>query len=117
MNLSHQLHAIRQAVKMDGQNCVFSRQGENEFHEPLGEIKILECKGLYHTSNELNYLSASVMESGKIYTEKRPKLLILFEDSVQLEDKVSISGAEHRVTGIDDLGNLHLCLELSLEVI
>ena len=117
MNLSHQLHAICQVLKVRGQNCVFSRQGENEFHEPLGDEEVLKCKGLYHTSNQLNYLSSSIEESGKVYTDKRPKLLVLFDNRVQNEDTVSIGSSKYKVSGIDDLGDLHLCLDLSLEVI
>lgn len=111
----HQFHQIKQLIERRGLDCIFLRQGENEFHEPSGDMEILTCKGLFHETN--GYLRVSMTESGKIYTQKEPKVLILYSGEVLKGDLVIANGIKFKVTGIDDLGNLHLCLDLSLEVV
>ncbi|MCD2492735.1 hypothetical protein LQE92_08850 [Lacrimispora sp. NSJ-141] len=111
----HQLHQLKQAIKCRGMDCSFIRQGENEFHEPVGEVEVLSCRGLFHEAN--GFLNVSLIESGKVYTKKESKLLVLYHAELQKEDTVLIEGVRYKVIGIDDLGNLHLCLDLSLEVV
>ena len=50
-------------------------------------------------------------------TQKEPKLLVRYTKDINKNDKVVVDGAAYKVIGIDDLGNLHLCLDLSLEAV
>ena len=114
MNLVRQIHLIKRALKQSGQSCVFARQGENEFHEPSGDVTVLKCNGLFHEAN--GFLNVSLADAGKVYTQREPKLLIMYAD-VRKEDQVTVNKAKYKVIGTDDLGNLHLCLDLSLEAV
>ena len=77
--------------------------------------RVLERHGLFHEAN--GFLNVSLVEAGKVRTQKEPKLLIRYTKDVNKNDKVTVDGATYKVIGIDDLGNLHLCLDLSLEAV
>lgn len=115
MELVHQIYKIKRVIELHGKNCVFSRNTENEFHEPQGEALTIEVRGLFHEEN--GYLNVTIGEAGKTYSKKEPKLLILFRDNLVKGDFVTLDCGRYQITGIDDLGNLHLCLDLSLEAV
>ena len=115
MELKHQLYKLKRAMELHGKDCVFGRQGENEFHEPQGEYGIAKCRGLFHEAS--GYLGVTIVEAGKTYSGREPKLLIIFREDIIKGDILDIDGIKYQITGIDDLGNLHLCLDLSLEAV
>lgn len=114
MGIMHQLHLISRSIDLRGKACIFYRVEENEFGETEGEQKIAECKGLFHSSN--GFLNIEIAEAGRVYAQTKPKLLISYTDKIVKEDVIELEGARYRVIGMDDPGNLHLCLDLSLEV-
>lgn len=115
MNFTYQMHLLQQAVRHRGQDFVITRQGENEFHEPEREKEVLQCPGLFHEAN--GYLGVSLVDAGKIYTQKEPKILIMYTGGILKGDMITDGRRNFKITGIDDLGNLHLCLDLSLEAV
>ena len=110
-----QMYQICRTLERHGQQCSFSREVENKFHEKAWEEGRLKCRGLFHEAN--GFLYVSLVEAGKVRTQKEPKLLIRFTKDVHKNDKVTVGDSAYKVIGIDDLGNLHLCLDLSLEAI
>lgn len=110
-----QMYQICRTLERHGQQCSFSREVENKFHEKAWEEGRLKCRGLFHEAN--GFLNVSLVEAGKVRTQKEPKLLIRFTKDVHKNDKVTVGDSAYKVIGIDDLGNLHLCLDLSLEAI
>lgn len=115
MGILHQAYMIKKLLECNGFNCAFSRIGKDYFGEDTKEEEVCNCKGLYHESN--GYLSITLKEAGKVSTEKQPKLLVLYTTDLKNGDTVAINGSKYKVIGIDDLGNLRLCLDLSLEVV
>ena len=115
MSLDFQVHQICRALERYGQQCSFSREIENKFHEKAWEEGWLKCRGLFHEAN--GFLNASLVEAGKIRTQKEPKLLVRYTKDIHKNDKVAVGETVYKVIGIDDLGNLHLCLDLSLEAV
>lgn len=115
MGLEFQAHKICRALERYGQHCSFSREIENKFHEKAWEEGWLKCRGLFHESN--GFLNVSLVEAGKVRTQKEPKLLVRYTKDINKNDKVAVDGAAYKVIGIDDLGNLHLCHDLSLEAV
>lgn len=113
MNFTHQIYLLQQAVRCRGQDFVITRQGGNEFHEPGEEKEICQSRGLLHEAN--GYLGISITDAGEIYARKEPKLLVMYTENILKGDMASDGKMKFKITGIDDLGNLHLCLDLSLE--
>lgn len=113
MNFTHQMHLLQQAVTRRGMDYIITRHEENEFHEPEREKEVLQCPGLFHEAN--GYLGVSLVDAGKIYTQKEPKILIIYTGGILKGDMITDGRRNFKITGIDDLGNLHLCLDLSLE--
>ena len=101
-----QMYQICRTLELHGQQCSFSREVENKFHEKAWEEGRLKCRGLFHEAN--GFLNVSLGEAGKVRTQKEPKLLIRFTKDVHKNDKVTVGDSAYKVIGIDDLGNLHL---------
>ena len=110
-----QMYQICRTLERHGQQCSFSREVENKFHEKAWEEGRLKCRGLFHEAN--GFLNVSLVEAGKVRPQKELKLLIRITKDVHKNDKVTVGDSAYKVIGIDDLGNLHLCLDLSLEAI
>ncbi|MEY8536664.1 head-tail adaptor protein [Blautia pseudococcoides] len=115
MGLDFQIHQICRTLERYGQQCSFSREIENKFHEKAWEEGTAKCRGLFHEAN--GFLNVSLVEAGKIRTQKEPKLLVRYTKDINKNDKVAVGEVVYKVIGIDDLGSLHLCLDLSLEAV
>lgn len=114
--LVHQLHSLQQAVRYYGIACPFFHPLKNEFSAPAGREHLLDCKGLYHPSN--GFLSTIKADAGITSVPPAPKLLVLFNDKIQMYDQVTVRDVgDFVISGVDDIGGLHLCLDLSLEVL
>lgn len=109
----HQVYLLRRILQRNGQDAEFRRAKENIFHEHDGEITLMRCKGLFHEANL--YLNTSIMDSGKVQEHKEPRLLIMFSEDIRKGDSVQLPGRNFEVGAIDDLGNLHMLLDLSLQ--
>lgn len=118
MGFIHQTHVLSRLIETRGQQAAIYREAENEFHEPVGTQIIGEFQGLFHEAN--SYLGVSITEAGKIYTAKQPMFLMVYTmehtADIREQDILEIAGRRFRVTGLDDLGNLGLFLDISLEV-
>lgn len=119
MGFVHQTYVLSRLIEARGQQATIYREVENEFHEPVGTQIIGDFRGLFHEAN--GYLGVSIVEAGKIYTAKQPMFLIVYTmvhtADIRKQDILEIAGRRFRVTGLDDLGNLGLFMDISLEVI
>lgn len=115
MGMIHQVYAFKRLLETKGIECIFWRTGKNEFGEPDGVQEVLRCKGLYHESG--GYLNITLTDAGKVSANKQPMALVFFTDAVKAGDTLSMNNAKYTVTGTDNLGNMNLCLDVSLEVI
>lgn len=107
-----QQRVLEHLIARNGLECVFFRPVENKYHEAAGEDEVHQCKGLFHSSG--SFLSIDRTDAGKIRTEKEPMLLVLPAD-VREGDRVKVGDRPYEVTGIDDPGNLGICIDLSLK--
>lgn len=113
MDKNQSAYTLSQAIKRHGQIFSVARNKLNEFKEPIGEDLVGSFCGLYHVFS--GYLDINLTEAAKISTQKRPRMLLLYTDKIQKEDVVQIDNQKYTVTGVDDVGNLHLCIDLSLK--
>ena len=115
MSFVHQTHILKRLIHLRGQNAEVFRPKENEFHEPDGQCQVGQYRGLFHEAN--GYLRTLTGEAGKTYTAKQPMFLTLYTDQLRKEDLMEIKGTRYRIIGLDNLGNLHIFLDISLEVV
>lgn len=115
MGWIHQIHMIKRMFELNGQDIKVYREKKNKYHELEDRDNICSSRGLFHEAN--NFLGVTIAEKGKVYAEKKPMFLMLYTEKLKKSDIVVIGSREFRVVGIDDLGNLHLLLDLSLEEI
>lgn len=113
--LSHQRHILKRLIFLRGQKADVYRDIKNEFGEPAGWDFYGTIRGIFHEAN--GYLGSLIAEAGTTYTSKQPMFLIEHTKAVREEDTLHIGERKFRVTGVDDLGNLGMFLDLSLEVI
>lgn len=114
MDYVHQTHILRRLIRLRGQTAEIYRLKRDEFHEPAGTESLGNINGLFHEAS--GYLGAMIVEAGKTYTARQPMFLCEYTERIQKEDLLELPGKRYRVTGLDDLGNLHVFLDISLEV-
>jgi hypothetical protein len=114
MGLPHQLYSLKRAIERQGQNAEIRRERLNDFNEPAGEPEtVCVIRGLLHTTSL--YLALSHLEAGQVRAKNQPQFLILHREDIREKDLLYLEEKPYTITGIDDPGNLHLCLDLSLE--
>lgn len=114
MGLPHQIYSLKRAIERQGQDAEIRREKLSDFNEPSGEPEpVCTVRGLFHTTSL--YLALSHLEAGQVRTKNQPQFLILYREDIREKDLLYIGQKPYTVTGIDDPGGLHLCLDLSLE--
>lgn len=115
--ISQQVYQLRRAIERAGRTLTVTRPLKNEFKEPGKDSEIVVCgRGLFHTSAKFLDISYSV--AGQAFTRKHPQVLMLYTDKIHKHDVVNIdSVGVFEVTGIENLGGLNLCIDLSLEAV
>lgn len=111
----NQAYNLNRAIERNGKVAEILRAGENEFHEPTAPATVCKLRGLYHTSNK--FVDIKTGEAARIETRRYPKLLILYTEIIKPDDTVKCSGKVYTVTGVEDVGGLHICTDLSLKEI
>lgn len=114
MRMTHQVRVAKRLIDLRGQDALVYREAKNQFGEAKGVEVVCNAKGLFHEAN--SYLGADRVEAGKICAAQKPMFFMLYSDTIYRQDILEISGNRFRVTELDDLGNLHYFLDLSLEV-
>ena len=113
MEQINQIYTLKRAIQIHGKDAKVLRLGKGPYGSP-GELQtVCSVRGLYHTSH--NYLLINTQEGGKIPERNSPMLLLLYTEEIQMEDIVEMDGKTYKVTGMDDPGGLHLCIDLSLK--
>lgn len=109
------LHRIQTQINWHGQPVRFTRRAANAYGEPAGTLAIiLETEGLFHYSG--GHLGVNPQEEGQLQAAKIPMVLIEFPQSADIltGDTATINGTPYTVTGLTDLGNEHIVLDISL---
>lgn len=113
-----QLNKIRRLIKTQGQDLVFTRYAEDEFHEPTAESVSRTVKGVYHETTE-GHLSKTTSESATLRQKVSPMFLCLWEEAQHLlhTDQTEINGKQYRVNEIRNIGEANIVADVSLEEI
>lgn len=126
------LYQAKREIKRNPTKMQFFRKEKNEFGEPVGEpILFREYVGLYHefAPHMLDtYRVLTSQNAGTIRTEKCPQLLVPYEDfyflnnsgerewhEVKIGDEVNLNGRKCRVTGVLNVQEWNLLMDISFE--
>lgn len=113
---------LERQIKWNGQPFKFIRYKRNDFHEITDEVeKEFNFNGVFHEGGGYGGMLNIEMygrDGGKTVTKMKPMVLALYEDSVEIDtdDYVNIGDYIYKVVEKNDIKNLHIAFEISLEV-
>lgn len=113
---------LERQIKWNGQPFKFIRYKRNDFHEITDEVeKEFNFNGVFHEGGGYGGMLNIEMygrDGGKTVTKMKPMVLALYEDSIEVDtdDYVNIGDYIYKVVEKNDIKNLHIAFEISLEV-
>lgn len=116
--LRQELHKVVREINTHGSTYQFYRDKLNEYEEATGEVEdVVEIKGLFHQTK--SYISRKVTDATETRTKGQPLIMMCYEDSksIQNGDKVNVAENEYRVTGINNINELCIISDVSLEAV
>lgn len=121
MNIHFEREKIKRNILMHGCEFTFIRKVADEFGEDTQEdTSIVTIDGLFHQSR--GYISqSSGSDDGRVIRSKpQPMILVLLDEYSELilsGDIVIYKNTKYRVTGKNNLNNLDIAYDISLEMI
>lgn len=109
-------HQVKNEIARSGQEYQFKRKKENKYHQIVGEEDIAIVKGIYHETN--GYISLLKADASMVQSKKVPTILTLKENATRIEqgDYTKIAGNKYKVTGVLDVQNYGIVVDISLEM-
>lgn len=113
---------LSRAIRVYGTEFQFMRAKLDDFGEPTGEKELAHtAKGIYH--EQTSYISLTAEDRGVVPKKITPYLSILAKDmldntgkpKVQQGDIVTVNGTEYKVNAVENLSNLNILCQVSLE--
>lgn len=108
---------VARLIRVQGVKYVFERPKLDDFKEPTGETEATELKGVFHQTT--NHITVVGTDASSVQNKQSPAILALYEDAKGLkqDDVVVINGTKYLVTGLLDIGNWNIVMDISLEAI
>lgn len=116
MNIKFMKHQVKNEIARSGQEYQFKRKKENKYYQIVGEEDIAIVKGIYHETN--GYISLLKADASMVQSKKVPTILTLKENAIGIEqgDYTEIAGNKYKVTGVLDVQNYGIVVDISLEM-
>lgn len=113
--ISSQIYKVAHNIRTQGSSFLFARPMENEFGEPTAGSTPIEVQGLYHTTG--GYVTANGADGSTTRSKRSPMVLALIEEgkAIQTGDTLEYKGRHYKVTEVQDICELGICAEISLE--
>ncbi len=118
MNVYFDIAKVKRAIKTHGQQFTFKHYGKNDFGEPTGEYTSVSFQGLFHQTR--GYITKTLSDGTISRTKPQPQILALvdeFSTSLVIDDELEYNNFVYRVIGINDVNQLGVALDISLEVL
>lgn len=118
MNIHFDISKVSRAIDTHGQNFVFTRSGKDDYGQPSHETTQIEIKGLFHQTR--GYITKNTSDGTVSRSKPQPQIMTLVtpnSSAILPKDKLVYCGKTYTVTGVDDIGNLGVALDISLELI
>jgi len=115
---------IKRQILWNGQEFTFQRFAQNSYYEITDEVgQTFEIKGVFHDGGGyggmLN-LELYEREGSRDFSKMKPMILCLYDDvskEIAMDDRVEIGDNKYFVVEKNDIKNLHIAYEISLEKI
>lgn len=109
------LSKIKHQIDWNGEEFVFIHTEEDKYHRSTEPTEIT-LKGIYHQNS--SYVQKTTQDATVTKSKPSPMILCLYTDgnAISLQDVVKINGKDMVVTGIENVQELNVALQLSLEV-
>lgn len=115
-NTQFDLAKVRRAINTHGENFVFTHFGKTDYGEPDPETtQQITIKGLFHQTR--GYITKNISDGTLSRSKPQPQILTLSITSITIDDVVEYTGKDYRVIGVDNIGNLGIAFDISLELI
>lgn len=108
---------IKRQICMNGRDLIFERYKVDKYEQVSNEIdKTVEARGIFHTTN--SYIKSNDAEGARLVSKPQPMILMLYEDGsrVEKDDKVKIGNNVYKVVEKNDVNNLNIAYDISLEL-
>lgn len=120
INTRFEAYKLKRELKRSGIDYEFQRPGVNDFGEPDDEPTVVgSLKGLYHEQN--SNIEITTGDTTRVRTKKIPMILCLFDDvtslALKIDDFLFINKKKFKVTGIVNIQEWSIILDISLEVV
>ncbi len=115
---------IKRQIMWNGQDFEFKRFVQNEYHELQDDVEqTFKIRGLFHEAGGyggmLN-LELYEREGSREWSKMKPMILCLYDEvskQLSLDDRVVVGDDVYFVIEKNDIKNLHIAYEISLEEI
>ena len=115
---------IKRQIDWNGQEFEFKRYAENSYHELSDEVEqTFNVKGIFHEAGGyggmLN-IELYEREGSREFSKMKPMILCLYDDvskQLTLDDRVQVGDDKYFVVEKNDIKNMHIAYEISLEEI
>lgn len=117
-NLAFSLYQLRQLLRVQGTDYTVLRDEVDSFGEPTGEsTQVTKLRGLWHTTSE--YITTTTADGSTVRSKENPRILSLWQDAqnVQQKDFVQVNGTRFNVNGVENVSELGIAAEISLEAV
>lgn len=118
MKISFDIAKVTRALRTHGCKFTFLQPVLDQFNEPTQETKHLEILGLFHQTR--GWISISTSDGTAIQSKPQPQILTPINDSsnqISQGDTLKYCGKLYKVSGIDNIGNLNIAYDISLELV
>ena len=112
-----ELNKLARLVRVQGVEYTFQRNILNDFKEPTGTASSTVIKGVFHQTT--THLTVIEGDAASVQTKPNPFILALYTDAkdVRQNDWVMINGRKYVVTGVNDICNWNIAIDICLEIV
>lgn len=109
---------IKRQLQLNGIDLAFVHHGLDEYgqvsDDATGSVVV---RGLFHTTN--SFVSGTDSENARLSSKPQPMVLALYDEGkeVQKDDTVQIRENAYKVVKKNDVNNLGIALDISLELL
>lgn len=118
MNINFGIELVKRNILAHGKEFTFHRPELNTFNEPTSNEMLITIQGLFHQTR--GYITRNTTDGTVSRSQPQPMVLTLVNpetQSLQINDYMIYCDQKYRVTGVNDINNLGMALEISLELI
>lgn len=107
---------VKRQIQWNGQEFQFTRVVEDKYHRGTEETATVTLSGVYHQAT--SYKQKTTADGSITSSKALPMILCMYEDAAKLKlgDTVKINGQDMFVTGVENIQELNVAAEVSLEV-